>query len=66
MLSEYLFLMVEDRCKNADTVKSFRPLNKIPEDVASGGALNFSYDSHFLVWINSWQWDHRVILQPPS
>lgn len=39
MLSEYLFLMVEDRCKNADTVKSFRPLNKIPEDTASGGAL---------------------------
>lgn len=53
MLSEYLFLMVEDRCKNADTVKSFRPLNKIPEDMASGGALNFSYDSHFLGWINS-------------
>lgn len=38
MLFEYLCLMVEDRCKNADTVKFFRPLNKIPEDMASGGA----------------------------
>jgi len=45
--------MAEDRCKNEDTVKLFRHFSKIPEDMASGGVLNFSYDSHFLVWINS-------------
>lgn len=64
MLFEYLCVTVEDRYKKADTVKFFRPLNKIPEDMASAGVLNFSSNSHFLVWINSWQWDHQAVLWP--
>lgn len=50
--------------QNVATAKFFRPLNKIPEDMSSGDALNFSYDSHILVWINSWQQDNQVISQP--